>query len=84
MVDNQEVKPLAQNEAATGKTLLEEKLEVMEKRLNELAENVNAKVDAKADTLVAKVSKKIIDSRFTAFIVGGACVYFLMSLYICM
>lgn len=62
---------------------LEEKLAIIEQRLNELAKNANIKADAQADVLVAKWAKQIIDSRFTWAFVVGAAVYAVMSFYIC-
>lgn len=75
---------MEQNQQEAQKSQLEEKLAILEQRLNEMAKNASNKADAKADTLVAAWAKKIIDSRFTYLIVGGAGVYAAMSFYICL
>ena len=66
-----------------GNSKLEEKVALIEQRLNEIAKNVSDKADGHADVLVAKWAKQVIDSRFTWAFVVGACVYAVMSLYIC-
>ena len=84
MVENQQEKETLENQV---KVQLEARLAVLEQQLNEIASNVNARVDEHADVLVIKWSKKLIDSRFTwAFIaaaVGGLGVYSVMTFYIC-
>jgi hypothetical protein len=86
MENNQETKPVVKAEATveSPKSQLEEKMSILEQRLNEMAKNASDKADAHADTLVAKWAKQIIDSNFTWAIVGGAGVYVVMSFFICM
>lgn len=66
-----------------GQSKLEEKVALIEQRVNEIAKNVSDKADAQADVLVAKWAKQIIDSRFTWAFLVGAGVYAVMSFYIC-
>lgn len=73
------------------KAELNARLAKLEQQLNEVAGNVNAKVDGHADALVTKWSNKltkvIVDSRFTwailAGIAAGIGVYSVMTIYIC-
>lgn len=46
------------------------------------AVNANAKVDAEADSWYADLSAKIIKSRWTAFILGGAVGVFAFFVYL--
>lgn len=87
MENNQQVKQtfkIEETVEGNPKSQLEEKMAILEQRLNELAKNASVKADAHADTLVTKWAKQIKDSNFTYVIIGGAGVYVLMSFYICM
>lgn len=64
-------------------TALEDRIKVLEVKLNETAAKLNAKADAHADNFVAGLAKKVIDSKFTWAFVGGAVVGTVMMFYVC-